>query len=226
MARIKNVIALTGSTRGLKTTSESMVNYVATLLDDTGLNLKKYRAFQIFQDEDKVQKLLNSLEESDLLLICTPVYVHSLPYPLLNLLEQLSEKTSVGFWRDKKMLAIIHSGYPKDIQRKASLAICKNFADQMSIEWLGGLGFGGSPIIDGRPLAEVGRFTKWMRRSLDEMSKSIITGNIISDEAKDYAKRHFPGIPLWILKIMLNQRAKSTAKKNGINLYGQPYLAR
>lgn len=218
------IIALTGSTRGIKTASESMVNYLSVKLASAGLELKKYRAHQIFQDENKVHMLISSLGVSDLLLICSPVYVHSLPYPLLNLMEQLADKTAVGFWEGKKMLGIVHSGYPKEIQRKASLAICQNFADQLGIQWLGGLGFGGSPIIDGRPLEEVGGMTKWLRRSLDELSKSISTGNRISDDAKKYAKRHFPAIPLWILKMMLNKRVKNMAKKNGINLYEQPYL--
>lgn len=218
------IIAVTGSTRGIKTASESMVNYLAAKLASAGLDLKKYRAYQIFHDEEKVQMLINSLEASDLLLICSPVYVHSLPFPLLNLMEQLAQKTAVEFWQDKKMLGIIHSGYPEEIQRKVSLAVCQNFADQLGIKWLGGLGFGGSPIIDGRPLEEVGRMTKWLRRSLDELSKSISSGNRISDDAKKYAKRHFPAIPLWILKMMLNKRVKKMAKKNGIDLYEQPYL--
>lgn len=225
MTKIKNITVLTGSTSGRKTASESMVNYLAAKLENKAIILNKYRAHQIFQAEDKVKLFMDHLEMSELLLICAPVYVDSLPYPLISLMEQLSMKTANQFWENKKMMVIIHSGYPEDIQRKASFAICENFADEMGMQWLGGIGFGGSPIIEGRPLDEVGGFAKWMRRSLDEMSKSIITGSEISDEAKKYAQKHFPSIPLWILKIMLNLKVKNMAKKNGINLYEQPYLA-
>ena len=224
MTKIKNITVLTGSTRGRKTASESMVNYLAAKLENECISLKMYRAYQIFQIEDEVQLLIKHLKTSDMLLICSPVYVDSLPYPLINLMEQLSKVISDEFWQNKKMMVIIHSGYPKDIQRKASLAICKNFADEMGMQWLGGIGFGGSPIIDGKPLEDVGRFTKWMRMSLDEMSKSILAGSKISDKANRYAAKHFPSIPLWILKVMLNLKAKSMAKKNGVNLYDQPYL--
>lgn len=223
MMSYNKIIALTGSTRGIKTASESIVNYLEANLINKDVTIKKYRAYQIFNDKDKVELFTADLANSDLLLICSPVYVHSLPYPLISLLEQISTKNNKGIFKDKKLMAIIHSGYPKDIQREASLAICKNFADEMEMKWLGGIGFGGTPIIDGKPLEEVGGYTKWMRRSLEDISRSIMEGKEISEEARKYAKKHFPSIPLSILKILLNMRLKRMAKKNGVNLYAQPY---
>jgi hypothetical protein len=139
-------------------------------------------------------------------------------------MEQLSQKTGQDFWKDKKMAAVIHSGYPQDIQRKASFAICENFAEEMGMEWLSGIGFGGSPIIDGKPLEEVGRFTKWMRKALEEMAASLEKGEQVSEEAEKYAQKHFPSIPLWILKIMLNLKVRMDARKNGVKFDQQPYL--
>ncbi len=224
MNGVKKVIALTGSTRGLKTASDSMINYLAEKLEGENINLKKFRAYQVFKEEKQIESILGELEDSELILICSPVYVHSLPYPLISLMEQMAEKTGREFWKGKKMVAIIHNGYPEDIQRKAAITICENFAHEMGMEWLGGIGFGGSPIIDGRPLEEVGGFTKWMRKALDDISKSIKTGKGISEEARRCEKKHFPSIPLWILKIMLNLRLKSNARKNEIDLYARPYV--
>jgi len=218
------IIALLASTRGKKTATESMYNYLVDKFNKDNITIKMYRAHHIYKDANKRELLLNELKDSDFLLICSPVYVHSLPYPLIVLMEYLAGETKPSFWLDKKMMAIIHSGYPKDIQRKASLAICKNFAVELGIKWQGGIGFGGTPIIDGRPLEESGGFTKWMRKALDEMGHSIIAGEELSSKSYDFAQKHFPSIPLWILKIMMNLRSKSQAKKNGVDLYAIPYL--
>jgi multimeric flavodoxin WrbA len=223
MTEVKCVTALTGSTRGVKTASESIIDYLDARLGE-GVQIKKYRAHQIFQDEVQKESFIKYLEKSDLILICSPVYVHSLPYPLVSLMEQLSRETDKDFWQNKKMMAVIHNGYPEDIQRKPSFEICRNFAEEMGMEWLGGIGFGGSPIIDGKPLEELGWFTKWMRRALDEMSNSIKTGEEISEKTRKFASKHFPSIPLWILKPLMNLRIKSMARKKGIDLFAQPYL--
>lgn len=235
MRNSRKVTALLGSTRGENTVTESIVDYIIKeteklqkeqLTEKKKIIINKYRVYQLFKDIDRINNLVQEIKESDLLIICSPVYVHTLPYPVTDIMEQLSNKTNEEFWQGKQMLAIIHNGYPQPIQRQASLEICENFAEQLGIEYLGGLGFGGSPIIAGRSLEEVGRFTKWMRASFDEVCKSsIIDGSEITDTAKNYADKHFPSfIPLWVLKTFMNMIIKKQARDKGIDIYSQPYL--
>ncbi|MFW6238824.1 MAG: NAD(P)H-dependent oxidoreductase [Halanaerobiales bacterium] len=219
----KQVVALTGSTRGKKTASESIVNYLQDVLADEKVEICKYRVYQIYKSENMVEELMTVLGEVDLLLISSPVYVHSLPYPLTFLMEQLADKTEQEFWTGKQMLAVIHNGYPEDIQRKASFQICENFAREMGMEWLGAIGFGGSPLIEGRPLEETGGFFKWMRRALDEVGDSIVSGERISAQAREYEEKHFPSLPRWILKILFNLRVKFMARRKGVDLTARPY---
>ncbi len=68
--------------------------------------MKKYRVHQIFQDEEKKQALIKDIAGSELVFICSPVYVHSLPYPLVSLMEYFSEETGKGFWKNKKMMVV------------------------------------------------------------------------------------------------------------------------
>lgn len=222
--KVKKVTALLGSTRGSKTVTESIADYLMKEFRNYEVNLIKYRAHQIFQDEKEVNNFINDLEGSEIFLIVSPVYVHSLPYPIIHLMERVDDLTHKEFWSDKFMSAVIHNGYPKDIQRKSCKEICYNFSKKMGSNWLGALGFGGSPLIDGKPLEEVGWFTKNMRKSLDEFSKNIINKSKISPKAHKYEKKHFPPIPLHILKFLMNILAKKEAKKKGINLSAQPYL--
>jgi len=223
MLKLKKVTALLGSTRGNKTVTESIADYLKKEFRNYNVNLIKFRAHQIFQDEKEVSNFIKELKDSDVFLIVSPVYVHSLPYPVINLMEKLEVFTNKKFWKDKFTTAVIHNGYPQDIQRKSSKEICYNFSNKMGSDWLGTLGFGGSPLIAGKPLEEVGWFTKNMRKSLDEFSKNIINQNKISSKAYKYEKKHFPPIPLYILKFLMNILTKKEAKKKGIDLYAQPH---
>ncbi len=223
MLKEKKVTALLGSTRGSKTVTESIADYLRQNFKNAEINLIQYRAHQIFQNEKEISNLIEDLKDSEVFLIVSPVYVHSLPYPIVYLMERIENLTNKKFWGNKFMAAVIHNGYPKDIQRKSSKEICYNFSKKMGCNWLGAIGFGGSPLIAGKPLEEVGWFTKNMRKSLDEFSKNIINKSKISSKAKKYERKHFPSIPLHILKFIMNILNKKKAKENGINLYAQPY---
>ena len=219
----KKVTALLGSTRGEKTVTESIANYIKQEFKNYEINLVKYRAHQIFQDDKAISAFIKDLKDSEVFLIVSPVYVHSLPYPVIHLMERIEGLTNKKFWQDKFMAAVIHNGYPKEIQRKSSKEICHNFSKEMGSQWLGAIGFGGSPLIDGKPLEDVGWFTKNMRKSLDEFCKDIFNHNKLSSKAKKYEKKHFPPIPLFILKFLMNFLNKKQAKENGIDLYARPY---
>lgn len=230
----KKISALIASTRGKKTASESIVNYLHQKITEKkeskdlepsfAFQLKKFRVHEIFNKKQKLTEFLKETKESDTIIISTPVYVHSLPYPLTFILEKMLEE-SRECWQGKELTAIIHCGYPESIQRKASIQICKDFADESGMKWLGALDFGGSPIIDGRQLEEVGYFTKWIRRSLDCLSENLIRGEEISEEAYKLAKKNRLPIPGWVMKIMMNMMVKKNIKKQGLDINVKPYLA-
>ncbi|MEJ6951582.1 NAD(P)H-dependent oxidoreductase [Natronospora cellulosivora (SeqCode)] len=220
----KKVLTLLGSTRGRKTASESIVNYLFEKKEFKQMELSKYLAHEIFKKKEKLDEFLLAAKNADTIIISSPVYVHSLPYPLTVVLESMADKENKDCWQGKNFFAIIHCGYPEEIQRKASLDICKNFANQTAMNWMGGIGFAGTPIIDGRPLEEVGMFTKWMRKALDELCISIIQGTEISQKAYKLAKKDRPPIPVRILKTLMNIMIKKAAKKNKVDFYAQPYI--
>jgi len=221
--KIKKVTALLGSTRGQNTVTESIADYLKQEFKNYETNLIKYRAHQIFQDDKAINAFIEDLKDSEIFVIVSPVYVHSLPYPVIRVMERLEGLTNKKFWKEKFMAAVIHNGYPKEIQRKSSKEICHNFSKEIGSYWLGAIGFGGSPLIDGKPLEDVGWFTKNMRKSLDEFCKDIFNQNKLSSSTKKYEKKHFPPIPLFILKFMMNILNKKQAKEKGIDLYAKPY---
>ena len=71
---------------------------------------------------------------------------------------------------------IAHSGFPEPIQRRAELRSMRFFAEQMGWTWMGGIGFGGTSPIDGRPLDEAGMFSKQLRKVLPLAVADIAAG--------------------------------------------------
>lgn len=212
------ITAIIGSNRSAKTTSDAIVNYLVQK-DLTGQTVWKiYRAREIFQTGDKLLNFMEDIKDSDYFLVSTPVYVHSLPYPLISVMEQMAHFTEC---HRKKMLAVIHCGYPEDVQRKVSFDICESFAGEAGMHWIGGVGYGASPLINGTPLMDAGIFTKWMRRSLDMVWESLSSGNEITAEITKTARKHFPPIPIRILKTLMNMKMKYDYRKT--NLYVKPY---
>ena len=124
---------------------------------------------------------------------------------------------------DIKFLSVVHSSYPREIQRKPGYEICERFSEEMDMKWLGAIGFAGTGMLDGRPL-EQGWFVKWIRRSLDEVCKSIKKDKEISERARKLAAKFppLPPLPIRVIKGILNWKTKRLLKNNNVNLYARP----
>ena len=83
----QKIIAVTGSTRGKNTASEEIVNYIFSELDKKNWIMQKYRAHEIFNKKKKLDNFIKSVNDADCLFFSTPIYVHSLPYPLTDSLN-------------------------------------------------------------------------------------------------------------------------------------------
>lgn len=221
----RKIIALTGSTRGKKTASESMVNYLFDIIGDRDfLKVEKYRAHEIFNNSNKLDQFRREITKADILLISSPIYVHSLPYPLTVIMEEMARGMGDTLY-NKELLTIIHSSYPGEIQRKAGYEICERFAEEMGMKWLGAIGFAGTALLEGRPIDELGRSAKWMKKALNEVGNSMIEGTEISEKARRMAGNFFSiPLPLRAIKIFLNFRVKFKMHKNNLDLYAQPII--
>lgn len=63
--KVKKVTALLGSTRGSKTVTESIADYLMKGFKNYEVNLIKYRGHQIFQDEKEVSNFIKDLGNSE-----------------------------------------------------------------------------------------------------------------------------------------------------------------
>lgn len=167
------ITALIGSTQE-QSTSKSMVNYLQKQFSSHGIKTDIFQANEVYQAEDKLNNLLTSLSESELFLLCTPIYIDGLPYPLMSTFEQIHSCKDNNFFQEKKLITIIHSGFPGKVHRETAINICHNFARSMGFDWEGAVDFGMSVIIEGNPLNQLGFATKWIRKSLAEVVEELV----------------------------------------------------
>ena len=218
---MKRVVFLLGSPRGVKTGSESIADYLGARLP--GFEVQKWRAHQIFRDGARVAEFMKSLQDAHLLVLCSPVYVHSLPWPFQEVLTALADSPARDALSGLTVMAVIHSGYLEEIQRQTCFEMCQHFCSETGMIYQGGIGFGASPLIDGRPLESTGRLMRWVRRALDEMATCITDDRELSDRATRLIRRHFALIPKWLMIPMMKLKVEGDAKKSGVDYRAQPY---
>jgi hypothetical protein len=92
------------------------------------------------------------------------------------------------------------------------------FAARMGWAWMGGIGFGGTSPIDGRPLEQAGMFSRQLRKVLPLVVADITAGREVSPEASRLAdKSPFP-LPRGVLIALINSRTRKAAKDRRLSL--------
>ncbi len=221
------IVSLIGSNRGEKSTSASMVNYLAQQFIPRGIPVISHYALRMYNKPHEQAVFLKDMMESELLIVSTPVYVDLLPAPLIHLLEEIRERVGRNALKGRKILAIIHSGYPELQQRRPSLEMCRCFAREMGMEWCGCLSFGGTSPISGQPLEAMGSMTKGIRSALDQTVEKIVNGGLIEVETLVLENRSTIPLPPWAVKLMINAMTRNNARKSGIkDLKASPYGAK
>jgi multimeric flavodoxin WrbA len=218
------IVSLAGSNRGEKGTSASLVNYLAQRLLKHGVSVASHYSIHMHRQPHRIDAFLNELKESELLIISAPIYVDLLPSPLIHVLEEIRDRMGPKGLEGRKLLAIIHSGYPEPQQRRPSLGMCRCFGREMSMEWWGGLSFGGTSPISGQSLEVMGVMTKGIRSVLDQTAEKAVKGGLTGVEALVLQDRSTIPVPPWMVRLMMNAMIRKDARKGGVkDLRARPF---
>lgn len=210
------IVSLVGSNRGEKCTSASLVNYLAQRLAEHGVAVASHCAIDMYGQPHRLDAFLNNLKESKLLIISAPIYVDLLPSPVIHVLEEVRDRVGPKGLEGRKLLAIIHSGYPEPQQRRPALGMCRCFAREVGMEWWGGLSFGGTSPISGQPLEAMGGMTKGIRSVLDQTAEKVVNGGLGEVEALVLQDRSTIPVPAWMVRLIINAKIRKDSRKGGI----------
>ncbi len=207
----QRALFLIGSPNGPKSTSESLGSYLLKGLQDRGSETEKAYIYPFVKSDQGREDLLSAADRCDLLILVFPLYVDSLPSLVIRAMELIAEhRRKTASPKKQKFAAVTNCGFPESRQTDTALAICRRFAAETGMEWLGGLGLGMGGAIGGKPLETLGFMTRNVRKSFDLAAAALSAGEALPQEAVDLmAKRLMPArLYLWIANVGFKRAAR------------------
>jgi hypothetical protein len=225
MQKADHALLLVGSPKGPKSTSESLGTYLLSCLEKKGLTTEKIYIHRVINTEDEQKNLLSAIAGADLLILAFPLYIDSLPAPVIQAMELIElKRREQQNSREIQFIAIANCGFPESSQNDTALKICRIFAQDAGFKWMGGLAIGMGGGIDGKPLEKSGGLVRHITKGLNLAAESLARRSSIPKEAIDLVGK--PAIPRWMYVFFGNLGWKMQARKFGARrkLKDQPYL--
>jgi hypothetical protein len=156
--------------------------------------------------------------------LASPLYVDGLPGLVTAAIEILRRRRA-GAGSRPRFVALVNSGFPEAVHNDTALAICRLFAEQAGLEWIGGLAIGGGGMLAGKPLAELGPQGRVVVQALQLTADAIAEGRPVPDTAQRLVRRL--SIPTWLYRFLAGWGFRQEAKKRGTlsRLGDRPYAA-
>ncbi|MHB0934939.1 MAG: NAD(P)H-dependent oxidoreductase [Armatimonadota bacterium] len=195
----RRFLALIGSPR-VPSVSETLAEYVIDGLAKCGWETKIVRLGPALKQEGKWSELAEEYRQADVIALLTPLYVDALPGHTTQALEWLAAEARTE--RERRFFALVNCGFLEAEQNDTALAICRLFARDAGLAWLGGLALGAGGAMSGQKLEKLGGMFAHVIRSLDLAIEAIDAGQPLPDEALQLMRRRF--CPTWLYVLLAN----------------------
>ncbi len=219
-------LLLVGSPRGRNSTSHSIGTYLMERLAARGVETETVLVYPALNNPQKMDALLNQIASADLTLLAFPLYVDTLPAPVILLLERLAAHRAEQPALSGNFAALVNCGFPEWQHTQNALAICAEFAAQTGLNWRSSLALGaGQGMVHGAPLDEIGGQVIPLKKALDLAAESLAQGQPIPTAAQKFIEKPF--IPVWLYRLLGGVGWKQQAKRWGAqnDLWRETYSA-
>jgi len=223
-APIKRAVLLIGSPRTKKSTSASLGGYLFEQLQARGIETQTIQIYTSLNSPERMSSLFESIDNSNLVVLAFPLYVDSLPAPVIAALEKIAAHRKENP-TPTRFIAIANCGFPGANHNDTAIAITSEFARQNGLIWMGGLALGaGEGIVHGTPLNELDGRAIPIKASFDLAAEALANGQPIPQPAKELLAK--PIIPNWAYTLQGQFGWRMAAKQYGTQnqLKRQPYL--
>jgi multimeric flavodoxin WrbA len=219
----KGALLLIGSPRA-KSNSASLGGYLCDQLNKHGWEIETLRARAAVASPEKTEQLREAVDRADLVVVAFPLYVDSLPAPLIRAFEEMArERSGREPTKRQRLVAIVNSGFPESSQSRTALDICRLFARETGFEWAGGLALGAGEMLGQKPLEEAGGVAQGIRTALETTATALAENRPVPREAVDQMAK--PAIPGWLYVLAGNWGWRMQARKQNAHrrLRTRPY---
>ena len=217
-----SVLVVDGSRRP-KSNTGAIARDLTARLGAAGATAGLWRIPRWSAGPEATDEALARLSAADGVVLVAPSYLDELPAVTQRLLEDVWERRAELAGHAPLFYGIAHSGFPEPIQRRAELRSMRFFAEQMGWRWMGGIGFGGTSPIDGRPLEEAGMFSRQLRKVLPLVAADIVAGREISAASVRLAEKSPFPLPRGMLIALANARTRKAARDKRLELDARVY---
>ncbi|HLO33219.1 MAG TPA: NAD(P)H-dependent oxidoreductase [Anaerolineales bacterium] len=221
----RRALLLVGSPRGKTSTSQALGSYLFEGLASQGVETESMRLYSMMKSASELQKLFEAVEAADLVTLAFPLYVDSLPGPVIGMLEKIAEQRRKQIpAHPQRFTTIVNCGFPESGHNETALAICRNFARLTGFEWAGGLSLGGGEgVVHGNSLHELDGRAIPLKKSLELAAQALGAGKPVPQEAIELMAR--PVVSSWLYWLLGGYGWKQQAKSYGVQnqLKARPY---
>ena len=220
---VRRALLLVGSPRLEKSTSSSLGSYLFEQLKQHGVESETIFIYKAINTRERMESLRQAIDTADLVVLAFPLYVDTLPAPVISVLEDVVTHGTAKT-KPTRFAAIVNCGFPEASQNASAIAVCAEFAREADFEWMGGLSLGaGEGMVHARPLAELGGQGAPLRKALEIAAKELVLGQPISDNAQELLAK--PLMPEWMYRLGGTIGWKMRSRKFGTHkqLKARPY---
>jgi hypothetical protein len=182
---------LCGSPKGGKGASWRLGAYLCDRLASAGVDVRR----RTLAPEAGI---VEEVRAADLLLLVFPLYGDGVPARMTRALMSIAE-ARVG---PRSVAALANCGFLESRHNDTAIEICRLFARDAGLTWLGGLGRGGGGALGNRDLAAAGGLFAKTRRSLDLAAGALAAGEAIPPEAVALMREDL--MPRWLYQGIAN----------------------
>jgi len=220
---VQRALLLVGSPRLEKSSSSSLGSYLFEQLQQQGVETETIYLYKAINTADRIEALRDAIDRADLVVLAFPLYVDTLPGPVISVFETLVEHCRQKS-KTTRFAAIVNCGFPEASQNANAIAVCAEFARSAGFKWMGGLPLGaGEGMVRAQPLQQLGGQGRSLRQALESAAEELADGQPVSDKSRELLAR--PVMPVWMYKLGGTIGWVMKARKNGTQklLKSRPY---
>ena len=211
------IAAVNGSPKLKGSLSGKIIEHMEKIL---GEHINVYHAAKLVRNET-TSGSLRDLLSANALLIVFPLYVDSLPAPLIEFLTRLEKAKDSP--TPLRVFAIVNCGFFEPKQIELAIEMIKHFTDCAGLQWGYGLGIGGGPLM-------AGFGNNWSSGPVSRINNALcdMAGAIRENRSGQdvFTVAKFPRI---IYKTMVDMSWSLQARKSGMraaSLRARPYAVK
>jgi len=210
----ERVVLLVGSPKGLKTGSSVRLGRAVTDgLEKAGWQCDAFHLHAAVRTEQAMAALLASIETTDVVVLSTPLYVDSLPAPVIRALHRIAtHRAAANGGKIPRFLSIVNCGFVEPWQNAGAQRMLQQFCSQARFESVGSLSLGAT-----------GTMSRKVGKAVELVVNALREDILVPEDAYKLAKVR--AIPTFLYIVGGNYMWKRQAKANGVRdrLNAQPY---